>query len=78
MIQNFPFHPLTIQRHNQTHETTPYDAGARQLNTTHQHVFDEASSHLLDIIIDPCQLTCKTKLLYETQHNPSNLPHSPP
>jgi hypothetical protein len=36
----------------------------------------EASSHLPDQMIDPCQLTCKTQLHYETQHNSANLPHS--
>jgi hypothetical protein len=75
MVQNFPFHHCTIQRHNQTQKTTLYDAGARQLNTTHQHATYEASSHLPDLMIDPCQRTCKTQLHYETQHNPANLPH---
>jgi hypothetical protein len=32
----------------------------------------EASSHLPDLLIDPCKLTCKTQLHYETQHNPAN------
>jgi len=35
----------------------------------------EASSPLPDLMTDPCQLTCKTQLHYETQHNPANLPH---
>jgi hypothetical protein len=35
----------------------------------------EASSHLPDPMTDPRQLTWKTQILYETQHNPANLPH---
>jgi hypothetical protein len=37
-----------------THETTPYDAAARQLYTTHHTMsLYEASSHLLDLTTDP-------------------------
>jgi len=35
----------------------------------------EASSHLPGLMIDPCQLICKTQLRYETKHNSANLPH---